>query len=85
MTADFTRTLMPAPLRDAMLDQGRRGLAFQKELLSWQLAQLQRNEEQVTALWKLSLDNGRAALERGADLQARALDALSPAAPSQAG
>ena len=84
MYADLSRMMMPANLRDAMVEQGRRNLAFQKELLSWQMAQVQTAEEQVVELWKRSMDSTRQAFDRAAELQDKALASLAPAPTEEA-
>lgn len=83
MYADLTRMMMPASLRDAALDQGRRGLAFQQELVSCQLAGMKTAEEQAASLWRslweLSVDNSRKACDQAIQLQDQALSSMTPA------
>ena len=89
MFADFARLMNPANLTAATLggnpfmkeavEQGRRTLAFQGELFSWQMAQAKTAEEQTMELWKLSLDNTRKAFDHAVELQDKALQAMAPA------
>lgn len=77
-TPDFSRFLLPPAVRKAMVDQGRRTLAFQSELASWQMGRIQAAEEQTMAMWKLSLDQTRKAIDGALAMQDEALSALSP-------
>ncbi len=78
LSPDLFPALVPAAARKAMLDQGRRVLSAQGELVSWQLGRLEAAEEQALAFWKLSLDQTRKAVDNAIAMQEQALSVLAP-------
>jgi len=79
MYADLTRLMVPASLRDAMIEQGRRTLDLQKQVLDWQLAQAEAGRAQASKLFDLGVQGARSSAAALTDLNEKTLAALQPA------
>ncbi len=53
----------PQAAQKALVEQTRRALSFQNELVHWQLKQWKTAEEQLASFWKLNLDQATKALD----------------------
>lgn len=63
MNTELRNLFNPQAAQKAMVEQTRRALSFQNELVHWQLKQWKTAEEQVAAFWKLNIDQATRTLD----------------------
>lgn len=88
MYADLTRMMMPAQIQTALVDQSRRVLSFNKQVVDWQLATVEKTvqsaQKQLTELVELSADSTRKNIAAVQKLQDEAVEAWTPAESAEA-
>lgn len=63
MNTELRNLFNPQAAQKAMVEQTRRALSFQNELVHWQLKQWKTAEEQFAAFWKLNIDQATRTLD----------------------
>ncbi len=91
MYADFARTFftnpflsgsqasqaaIPAEVRTAMAEQGRRVIAFNQKVVDWQLSQVKASEKQFQSFYALSLETAQEATKAILSASSAAIDAF---------